>query len=74
MFKKLIEFFRPKPQIIENQIFEFAGYTLRKNDMNLVYVPVGKMSKAKSEEYMVRVKDCFVKAGYRVMLIAVPQY
>ena len=35
-----------------NNYYKFAGYPLSQKDVNLVYVPVGKLPKSKIEKYL----------------------
>lgn len=37
--------------------FKWVGYPLSKDNVNLVYIPVGRMSKSKAEEYILALKN-----------------
>ena len=52
---------------------KFLNKTLSKDDMNVVYIPVGKLPKSKSEEYIKKMSDNFKKnyPEYKILWLAV---
>lgn len=48
----------------------FNNFTLDKNELNVVYIPIGSIPRGRAEQYM---QDCLKQfEGYRVKLIGVP--
>jgi len=52
--------------------FSLVGQ-LKKDEMNVVYIPTGKLPKNKVEEYMNNLSEKIKSMGYKVILIAYPE-
>ena len=53
---------------------KYQGYTLSKEDLNLVYVPTGKMPRSKANEFLRGIQKRIKELGYDSLCIAVPSY
>jgi hypothetical protein len=58
----------------EKSLGKFNNFTLSKDNVNVLYIPVGKLPKSKADEYVHRVVKEFKKANpeYKVAWFALP--